>query len=136
MSIVYARETALGVADYVAVLADTIMRDNRPLDNPSRIAEMLAGANFVVTARENGQILGLARCLTDHSWICYCAELAVKDSTQGRGIGTGILQKCWELRGPRVGFTLLSQPTAATFYEHIGMERCPDAFLRNRTDRA
>ena len=60
MSIVYVREQNLPVADYVAVLADTTMRARRPLDNTTRIAEMIAGANFIVTAREDGVILGLA----------------------------------------------------------------------------
>ena len=43
MSIVYVREQNLPVADYVAVLADTTMRARRPLDNTTRIAEMIAG---------------------------------------------------------------------------------------------
>ena len=135
MSVIYAQEATLSVDDYVGVIADTIMRDRRPLANTKRIAEMLAGANFIVTAREGGEILGLARCLTDNSWICYCAELAVREQAQGRGIGAGILKKCWDLLGPGVGFTLLSQPTAAGFYERVGMARCPDAFLLDRTDR-
>ncbi len=87
MSIVYAQEQSLPVADYVAVLAETTMRDKRPLTNTVRIGEMIAGANFIVTARENDAILGLARCITDFAWIAYCAELAVKESAQGRGVG-------------------------------------------------
>ena len=99
MSLVYAREPGLSVDDYVAVLADTTMRDRRPLANRTRIGEMLAGANFVVTARREGEILGLARCITDHAWICSCAELAVKESAQGLGIGRGLLEFCWNELG-------------------------------------
>ncbi len=136
MSIVYAQEQSLSVADYVAVLRDTIMHAKRPLDNTARIAEMLAGANFIVTAREDGDILGLARCITDNSWICYCAELAVKESAQGRGIGAGIIARAKELLGPRVGLNLISEPTAVGFYEHIGMERVDTAFFLAREDRS
>jgi GNAT superfamily N-acetyltransferase len=134
--IVYAREQSLSVEDYVAVLAETTMRSKRPLANVRRIAAMLAGANFIVTARERGQILGLARCISDGSWICYCAELAVKESAQGRGIGRDILAKCYDLLGPGIGLMLASEPEAVGFYERTGMDRVTHAFFRPRTDRA
>ncbi len=136
MSIVYAQEQGLSVEDYVAVLAETIMREKRPLANTARIGEMIAGANFIVTAREDGTILGLARCITDFSWIAYCAELAVKESAQGRGIGAGIMARCKDLLGPRLGLVLISEPAAVGFYERIGFERQDSAFFRTRLDRS
>jgi GNAT superfamily N-acetyltransferase len=136
VSIVYAQEQSLSVADYAAVLSETIMRDKRPLTNTQRIGEMLAGGNFIVTAREDGVILGLARCITDYAWVCYCAELAVKESAQGRGIGRGILKTCWELLGPKIGFMLVSEPTAVGFYSKLGMENEATAFWRSRADRS
>jgi ribosomal protein S18 acetylase RimI-like enzyme len=136
VSIVYAQEQSLSVDDYVAVLRESIMATKRPLDNRERIGRMLAGGNFIVTARENGVILGLARCVTDYIWICYCAELCVKDSAQGRGIGRGILETSWEILGPKVGFMLVSEPTAVGFYERLGMEREDTAFWRARLDRS
>lgn len=136
MTIVYAEEPELPVADYVAVLAETAMRDKRPLANTARIGRMIAGANFIVTAREDGVILGLARCITDFAWIAYCAELAVRESAQGRGIGAGIMAKVQELLGPGVGLILISEPEARGFYTRIGMEPNDSAFFRPRTDRS
>lgn len=136
MSIVYAREQSLSVADYVAVLGETIMRAKRPLTNTQRIGEMIAGANFIVTARDDGIILGLARCITDYAWIAYCAELAVKESAQGRGVGAGIMAKIHELLGPKLGLVLISEPSAVGFYERIGLERQDSAFFRTRLDRS
>jgi ribosomal protein S18 acetylase RimI-like enzyme len=136
MSIVYAQEQSLTVADYVAVLAETTMRDKRPLTNTERIGQMLTGANFIVTARENGVILGLARCISDGAWVCYCAELAVKESAQGRGIGRSILEACWDILGPKIGFLLIADPTAVGFYEKLGMEREITPFWHDRADRS
>jgi GNAT superfamily N-acetyltransferase len=136
MTIVYAQEQGLSVEDYVAVLAATTMRDKRPLANTARIAEMIAGANFIVTAREDGAILGLARCITDFAWIAYCAELAVKESAQGRGIGAGLLKFAEEALGPRVGMMLVSEPAAVGFYRRIGMELQDAGFFRPRLDRS
>jgi GNAT superfamily N-acetyltransferase len=135
VSIVTAREQALSVEDYVAVLGATTMAPKRPLANTARIGELIAGANFIVTAREDGAILGLARCITDFAWVAYCAELAVKESAQGRGIGRKILETCWDLLGPRIGFLLVSEATAVGFYEKLEMGREPTAFWRNRLDR-
>jgi GNAT superfamily N-acetyltransferase len=135
VSVVYAREQSLPVADYVAVLADTTMRGKRPLANTDRIGRMLAGASFIVTAREDGIILGVARCITDFAWIAYCAELAVKESAQGRGIGAGLIAKARELLGPGIGLVLISEPEAVGFYERIGMERLDRAFYGDRQDR-
>lgn len=134
MSIVYAQEQDLGVEDYAAVIAETTMRDRRPLANPGRVARMLAGSNLIVTARDtDGQILGLARCMSDTAWICYCSDLAVKESAQGRGIGRGLLDKCAELLGPGIGLVLVSYPESASFYQQIGMEPA-QAHYRARTD--
>lgn len=112
------------------------MRERRPIANTARIAEMLAGANFIVTAREGGIILGLARCISDNAWIAYCAELAVRESAQGRGIGAGLVAKAKELLGPRIGLTLISEADAVGFYERIGMERIDRAFFLARSDRS
>lgn len=134
MSIVYAQEQSLSVEDYVAVLGETTMQGKRPLANAERIGRMLAGANFIVTARENGVILGLARCISDSAWIAYCAELAVKEGAQGRGIGKGILCKCYDLLGPGMGLILAAEPEAVAFYERVGMQRLEAGFFHPRTD--
>jgi GNAT superfamily N-acetyltransferase len=134
MSVTYAQEQSLSVEDYVGVLGDCAMRDQRPLDNIARIAAMLAGANFIVTAREDGHILGLARCMTDNAWTCYCLELAVRDSAQKRGVGRGILETCWALLGPRLSFVLMSDPRAVGFYRQVGMEQYAETYFHARLD--
>lgn len=123
MAVTIARETDLTAQEFAALLAETTMAPKRPLQNLQRIERMLRGANFIVTARdEAGQLLGVARCITDFEWICYCAELAVRQSHQGRGIGKAILTQAKTLLGPGIGLTLNAEPEAKAFYEHIGMQ--------------
>jgi ribosomal protein S18 acetylase RimI-like enzyme len=134
MTITYAQEQDLKVEDYVAVISETTMRTNRPLGNAARVAQILAGSNLIVTARDdNGTVLGLARCMSDGAWICYCSDLAVRESAQGRGVGRALLDKCTELLGPRIGLVLVSYPESASFYDGIGMERA-QAHYWPRTD--
>lgn len=129
MSIRYARETAFGADEYIAVLEQTTMRDKRPLANRARIRRMLDGSGFVVVARDaEGVAIGLARCITDEAWICYCAELAVIERYQGHGIGRSLLDTCRALLGPDLGLILVAEPEAAGFYSRIGMEPYPAFF--------
>jgi GNAT superfamily N-acetyltransferase len=130
----YQRERHLTAAEYVACVGQTTLGASRPLANSERIQAMLDGANFVVTARdESGALVGLARCMNDGAWICFCADLAVRSSHQGQGIGRAIIDKCRELLGPRIGFILASEPSAESFYERAGMKRYA-AFFHTRTD--
>lgn len=133
MTIVYAREQDLPVADYIAVIGSTYMRDKRPIANPARIGRMLAGSSFIVTARAgDGAIVGLARGISDGEWVCYLADLAVRDGWQGQGVGTAILDECSRILGPGMGIVLVAYPEAEAFYRRIGMGEMP-AFYRDRT---
>lgn len=134
MTVVYAREQDLPADDYIAVVGSTYMRDKRPLANRTRIEAMLRGSTLIVTARdEAGGILGLARGITDGVWVCYIADLVVRDGIQGRGIGTGILDACSHILGPGIGIILVAYPEAEAFYRRIGLGEMP-AFYRDRTD--
>lgn len=106
--IVYARETALPVEDFRKVLMEAGPGLTRPVDDPDRLRRMIEGAQLVVTARRDGEIVGLARCITDFSWNCYLNELAVSQAAQGLGIGKGLIDKVREILGPEVSLKLTS----------------------------
>ena len=122
MSISYGRETALTAAEYCAVVGATSLAPRRPLGNPARIADMLAGSNLIVGARDDGRLVGLARCMTDFAWVCYCADLAVADTHQGQGIGHGLLDELAQILGDGIAISLIAFPEAVTFYERIGWQ--------------
>lgn len=135
MSIVYAQDTELSAADYIAVIGATYMRDHRPIGNVERIAKILAGSNLVVTARdETGEIVGLGRGISDGEWVVYLADLAVRDDRQRQGIGSGILRKMKEIIGPGMGIVLVAYPPAVPYYEKIGLGTMP-AFYVDREVR-
>jgi len=120
--IVYAREQSLSAADYIAVIGSTYMRDRRPVGNAERVTRVLAGSNMIVSAREeHGAIVGVLRGVSDGEWVCYVADLAVRDGQQRKGIGTGLLDHCKAILGPGMGIVLVAYPEAIDYYRKIGM---------------
>jgi GNAT superfamily N-acetyltransferase len=120
MAVVYARESALPVDDYIEVVGNSALGPTRPVNDRDRVAAMIAGADLIVSARLDGRCIGLARCLTDFAWVAYCGDLAVHNDFQGHGIGRGLLAACKELLGDDVGMALLSVPEAVGFYDRHG----------------
>jgi ribosomal protein S18 acetylase RimI-like enzyme len=121
MSVVYAQEQNLSAEDYAAVLGSTYMRDRRPVTNLKRVAKILAGSNMIVTAREDEVIVGVLRGVSDGEWVCYVADLAVREGQQRKGIGTGMLDTCKAILGPGMGIVLVAYPEAMEYYRKIGM---------------
>jgi GNAT superfamily N-acetyltransferase len=87
---------------------------------------MIEGSNLIVTARENGKLVGMLRGLTDHCYRCFIADLAVAKSHQRKGIGKQLLQFTREL-DPEARLFLFSAEDAEPFYQKLGFklhERC------------
>lgn len=143
--VLYAREPALGISEFRRVLVESGLGEVRPVDDEARLKAMVEGANLIVTARldmarldmahldmEATPLIGVARCLTDFSWVCYISDLAVSAKAQGLGIGKGLMDEVARQLGPSVAISLVSMPDAVGFYERIGMKRMPDAFWISR----
>jgi predicted N-acetyltransferase YhbS len=120
--IVYAREWELAVDDYIAIIGSTYMRGKRPLANRRRVEALLRGSNVIVTARDgSGAVLGLVRGICDDAWVCYLADVAVREDQQGKGIGRGLMEACRRALGPSIAVVLVSFPEAEDFYRRLGM---------------
>jgi GNAT superfamily N-acetyltransferase len=114
-------------ADVVELYRDSGLP--RPIDDEDRIGRMLAGSNLIVTAREDGRLIGISRSITDGAWSCYLADLAVATSHQKAGIGRKLIELTKEAAGEESMVLLLSVPTAMDYYPKIGMERLDNAFI-------
>ncbi len=104
----------------------------RPIDDTDRIQRMLAGSNLIVTARDNGKLVGIARSITDGAYSTYLSDLAVDPNAQKTGIGKRLVELTKEVVGNESMVLLLSVPTAMEYYPKIGMERLDNAFIIKR----
>lgn len=103
--------------------------ERRPVDDPAIMADMIRHANLVVTAWDDEQLVGIARTLTDFSYVAYLADLAVRQSHQRQGIGIGLIQKTRDKLGPRSMLVLLAAPKAARYYPKIGFHKHDSAWI-------
>jgi len=94
--VLYSREATVDVAEFKRVLIESGLGRVRPVNDDARLAALISGANVIVTARltaAGSPLVGIARGVTDFSWCCYLADLAVSGSMQGHNIGRGLLDE-------------------------------------------
>ncbi len=77
----------LELEEVIDVYRDSGLAERRPAEDRRRMAVMLANAGLVVSAWEGGAMVGVARSLTDRTYVTYLSDLAVRASHQRTGIG-------------------------------------------------
>ena len=133
-SITYAIEPDLSAVEFIDVLKKTSLGARRPVDEHDRIEEMLRQADLIVTARHNGQLVGVSRALTDFQFCTYLSDLAVDEAYQKQGIGRRLIQETHEAASLRTMLILISAPQAVAYYPHIGMEQHPSCWVIPRQE--
>ncbi len=130
MCILYGLEPTLSVAAFIDILSRSGLAARRPVDDPARIARMLANADIILVARDShGVLVGVSRALTDHAFCCYLSDLAVDRAYQGCGIGSELLRRTRVAAGgDAVTMLLLSAPAAMGFYPTTGLNRLETCF--------
>ncbi len=83
---------------------------------------MLLHASLILTARDAGKLVGVARSLSDFAYCTYLSDLAVDVEYQRQGIGVELIRQT-QLRAPQARLILLSAPAATGYYPKIGMAR-------------
>jgi len=102
--------------------------ERRPVDDRRIMSDMLSHANLVVTAWDGTLLIGIARTLTDFSYVGYLADLAVRASHQRQGIGIELIAKTRQKMGPRSMLVLLAAPKAVEYYPNIGFTKHESAW--------
>lgn len=105
------------------------------MGDSGRLDAMLRNSNLVLTARIDGNLVGMARSVTDFSFSCYLVDLAVRKEVQGLGIGAALVRETKRHVGPMVSVTLNSVPESVKFYESIGMTQLPNCFRIAREEQ-
>jgi len=127
MSINYQVNPTISVQDLISIFKKSTLGLRRPLADLEAMESMLAHANYYIGAYENGQLVGLARAMTDFVYTTYLADLAVNEKYQHQGIGKELI-KILKINIPRAKLILLAAPAAEAYYPKIGMQNHPHCY--------
>ena len=127
MSINYQVNPTISVHDLIDILHKSTLGLRRPLADLEAMESMLTHANYYIGAYENGQLVGLARAMTDFVYTTYLADLAVDEKYQHQGIGKELI-KILKINIPRAKLILLAAPAAEAYYPKIGMQNHPHCY--------
>jgi len=118
----------LDLDEVIDVYVDSTLGERRPVDDRERMAGMLREANLVITARDGGRLVGIARSVSDFHYATYLSDLAVRLSHQKQGIGIELIRKTRDA-APRAAIILLAAPAAAEYYPRIGFAQHQSAWI-------
>jgi len=125
LSIQYAYEPELSAEDFQAILKSSTLAQRRPAEDLARLNSMLRNADIIITARAEGNIIGISRAITDYSYCCYLSDLAVDTKFQKQGIGKKLLIETHQKAGLQTTLFLVSAPAAEDYYPKIGLKAYP-----------
>lgn len=104
----------------------------RPVEDLPRLQKMIEHADIIITAREEGKVVGVARAITDYHYCCYLSDLAISRDYQGKGIGKKLVSLLKEELGEKVSLILLASEEAMEYYPKIGFESIDNGFKIGR----
>jgi predicted N-acetyltransferase YhbS len=123
----YRIENDLSVDEFKEVLVSSSLGRRRPVNDQERLEKMLAHANLILTARDKGKLVGVARSLSDFAFCTYLSDLAVDLKYQKQGIGKELIRQT-KLAASDAKIILLAAPAAVLYYPRIGMKHFDHCF--------
>lgn len=120
----------LDLDEVLEVYRSSGLGERRPIADRERFAVMVRNANLIVTCHIDGTMVGIARSISDFSYVTYLSDIAVSRPHQRSGIGRALIEAT-QKEAPQAKIVLLSAPAATEYYPHIGFLRHDSAWVLN-----
>lgn len=130
--ITYTEHASISPEQAIDLYIRSTLGERRPIDSIETFAAMLANANLTISAWDGEKLIGISRSLTDLAYVAYLADLAVDEHYQRQGIGKRLIEETQERLKPGCMIVLLAAPKANTYYEHLGFEHNPRAWIMKK----
>ena len=114
---------------FVDVYRDSTLGERRPVDDRDRMQQMLERANLVVSAWDEGRLIGIARSISDFTYATYLSDIAVRLAYQRQGVGRELIRRT-QAEGGRATVFLFAAPKAVDYYPRIGFSPASGWVLR------
>jgi ribosomal protein S18 acetylase RimI-like enzyme len=89
------------------------------------LRQQLQGARWVVSAWEGGELVGLARAISDGVTNAYVSSVMVDARCRRRGVGRELMRRLMEGRPARLRWVLHAREGAVDFYRALGFTSAP-----------
>ena len=133
MRIVYGLEPELSAQAFRDILVTSTLAERRPANDLERLERMLRHADIIVTARNEGRLVGVSRAVTDFAYCCYLSDLAVDVAYQRQGIGRRLIDETHARAGECTTLILIAAPAAETYYPKIGLKQVASCWMIPRS---
>jgi predicted N-acetyltransferase YhbS len=120
----------LDVAEVASVYRSSGLGERRPIADEERFSAMIRNANLIVVCRVDGRLVGIARSVSDFSYVTYMSDLAVAGDHQRSGIGRALIDATRQ-HAPIAKIVLLSAPASTDYYPHVGFVPHNSAWVLN-----
>lgn len=100
-----------------------------PITDLSLIQKMLDHSNLIISAREGGKLVGVARAVTDFGYACYLCDISVDQKKQRLGIGRALITLMRKAIGLDVSLILMSDSKSTGFYEALGFKSIANGYI-------
>ena len=127
--IIYTEHASIDPEQAIDLYTRSTLGERRPINNIETFRAMLANANLTISAWDGDKLVGISRSLTDFSYVAYLADLAVDELYQRQGIGKRLIEETQKRLGSDCMIVLLAAPKANAYYEHLGFEHNPRAWI-------
>lgn len=92
-------------------------------EKPSQLLAALKGSHSLVTARVDGELVGLGNAISDGHLVVYFPHMLVLPRLHGNGIGRGMMQALLERYRSFHQLMLTADGRAVEFYKQLGFKR-------------
>lgn len=120
IEIEYKVNSPITADQFIDLLQRSTLGERRPVEDINCIEGMLKNSNLMISAWRQGNLVGIARSLTDFNYACYLSDLAVCRNYHDCGIGRKMQVLTQQQLGQKCKIILVAAPDANTYYEHIG----------------
>ncbi len=97
----------------------------KPGDTPAGLRRLIRGSHCFAVAERGGEVVGMARAISDRASDAYIQDVAVLESERGRGTGRRLVRAVLaRLRRDGIGWVaLIAQDDSHPFYRKLGFRR-------------
>ena len=93
--------------------------------------KLLKGSDLIVTARENGNLMGFLTAISDGAMHVFISLVEVLETHQGKGIGSHLMERAIDYLKGYYDIVLITDPDKALFYKKHGFQEIYGMLIRD-----